>query len=83
LLIISVQGRSHKYLLHEIPTALAVELAERWLDKGDKHTPVVIGAFLLADPKGDDQEARRLFEQAADKGADVAPFLKELEDRAR
>jgi len=33
-----------------------VILAERSLDKADKQTRVVIGAFLLADPKGDDQD---------------------------
>jgi len=80
-LVIRVQGRNRKYPLYDIPTTLAVILAKRLLDKADKHTPVVIGAFLLADPKGDDQEARRLFEQAAGKGADVAPLLKELESR--
>ncbi|HUY32518.1 MAG TPA: hypothetical protein VMV69_07025 [Pirellulales bacterium] len=81
MLIVRVQGRNREYPLYEIPTKLAVMLAERWLDKGDEQTPVVIGAFLLADPKGDDQEARQLFKQAAAKGADVESLLKELDGR--
>ncbi|HVC93698.1 MAG TPA: hypothetical protein VND64_08410 [Pirellulales bacterium] len=79
LLIMRKPGRNKEYALHEIPTPLAVILAQRSLDKAHKQTPAVIGAFLLADPNGDDQEARRQLEQAAAMGADVAPLLKVLE----
>jgi hypothetical protein len=77
-LTIHVPGKNREFKLREIPTSLAVILAERWLDKADDRTPLVIGAFLLADPKGDDDQARRLFEQAA-KSVDAAPLIAELD----
>ncbi|HEV3024728.1 MAG TPA: hypothetical protein VGX76_19765 [Pirellulales bacterium] len=77
-LTIHVPGKNREFKLREIPTSLAVTLAERWLDKADDRTPLVIGAFLLADPKGDDDQARRLFEQAA-KSVDAAPLIAELD----
>jgi hypothetical protein len=51
-------------------------LAECSLDKTEKHSPVVIGAFLLADPKGDKEEALRLFPQAAADGVNVAQLVR-------
>jgi hypothetical protein len=80
-IIIRMQGTNLEYPLQEIPTALAVALAERGLDKNDRHTPVVIGAFHLIDRTGDSQEARRRFTQAAALGVDVAPLMTELERR--
>jgi len=57
-IVIRMQGTKLEYSLREIPATLAVALAERGLDKNDRHTPVVIGAFHLVDREGDSQEAR-------------------------
>ncbi|HVC92867.1 MAG TPA: hypothetical protein VND64_04205 [Pirellulales bacterium] len=80
-IVIRMQGTNLEYSLREIPTTLAVALAERALNKNDRHTPVVIGAFHLVDRQGDSQEARRRFAQAASLGVDVAVLIKELERR--
>jgi serine/threonine protein kinase len=78
---IRIRNETRAYTILEIPTELAVSLAERGLDAADDQTPVVIGAFHLVDDQGDVEEAKRRLAQAAASGVDVAPLLKELERR--
>jgi hypothetical protein len=38
-----------------------------------------LGSFLYVEPKGDHEKARRLWEDAANQGADVAKLLVQLD----
>ncbi len=78
-LSIRVEGESKEYKVEKLPTGLAYHLAERWLREGDPQTKVVLGAFLYVDPKGDHEKARRLWDEAASQGADVAKLLVQLD----
>jgi hypothetical protein len=77
-LTVHMPGKNKEFKLREFPVSLAVTLAERWLDKADDRSLLVIGVFLMVDPKGDDERARRLFDQVA-KSADAAVLIEELD----
>lgn len=78
-LTLRVGGRNREYTLATLPPKIAMYLARRWLAPDDPASDVAVAAFLMTDPKGDRQEARRLLQSAAARGIDVKPLLAELD----
>ncbi|HJT33975.1 MAG TPA: hypothetical protein VJ783_18160 [Pirellulales bacterium] len=78
-LTLRVGGRNREYTMTTLPTKIALYLARRWLAPDDPGSDVAVAAFLMTDPKGDRQEARRLLQSAAARGIDVKPLLAELD----
>lgn len=78
-LTLRVGGRNREYTLTTLPPKIALYLARRWLAPDDPASDVAVAAFLMTDPKGDRQEARRLLLSAAARGIDVKPLLAELD----
>ncbi len=78
-LSLRIEGQSKEYTVNKLPTGLAYHLAERWLREGDPQTKLILGSFLYVEPKGDQQKARQLWEEAANQGADVAKLLVQLD----
>ncbi len=83
LIIIRAAGKNREYKFPKLPSKLAEALAKRWLDKDSAVSLVVLGAFEAVDPKGDRQEARRLFERAQLGGVNAKPLLAELDARQK
>ncbi len=79
-LTLRVAGRNRTYTLQNMPTGLAFGLAQRWLDKSQGSTYLVLGAYYAVDPKNRKERARALWEQAARMGLseDVNLLLPEL-----
>lgn len=78
-LTLRVAGRNREYTLATLPPKIALYLARRWLAPDDPASDVAVAAFLMTDPKGDRQEARRLLQSAAAGGVNVKPLLAELD----
>lgn len=74
-LSVRADGQVRDYKLEKLPTNMALYLAEQWLQPNDPSSKVVLGAFLAVDPKGDRQQARVLWEEAAGQGSEVAKIL--------
>ena len=72
---IHVGGQNRHFTFRNLPSGLAVALAERWLDKTKPENKVFLGAFYAVDPKSDPQDARRLWKEASDGGIDVKDLL--------
>jgi hypothetical protein len=72
---IHVGGQNRHFTFRNLPSGLAVALAERWFDKSKPENKVFIGAFYAVDPKSDQQDARRLWKEASDGGIDVKDLL--------
>ncbi|HEX4148888.1 MAG TPA: hypothetical protein VHY20_07870, partial [Pirellulales bacterium] len=74
-LSVRADGKVADYKIEKLPTPMAIFLARQWLRKGDPASNVVMGAFLSVDPKGDRNRARKLLEDAAAQGSEVAKKL--------
>ncbi|HEX3999343.1 MAG TPA: hypothetical protein VHX65_12395 [Pirellulales bacterium] len=73
-------GNRH-FNLKELPSGLAIALANRWLDPSKPANKVFIGAFYAVDPKllGDDPEAaKRFWGEAAAAGVSDGTYLMPL-----
>lgn len=76
--VVRAAGQNRRYAVREMPTALVRAIVDQRLRKG-RDTDVLLGAFLAVDPKGDQAEARRLWQSAANSGADVSLLLQALD----
>jgi hypothetical protein len=76
-----IEGQNRRYSRTTMPVPLAMALAEKSLAK-DATSKVIVGAFLAMDAKGDRQVARRLWQDAAKAGLDVAALVPELDGAA-
>jgi hypothetical protein len=57
-------GATEEYAIDDLPTKLAVAIAEHWFDKKDPRHLLSIGAYLVVHPKGDRERAEALWLQA-------------------
>lgn len=78
---IRTAGRNLSYTLSDMPSGLAIALANHWFDEEVPSNKIYLGAFHAVDAKGDPQEARRLWQEAANAGADTTELLPFLEQR--
>ena len=78
------QGRNVKYSLADMPAGLALAIARRSVNENDAQTLVLFGACVATakdlKPMHLD-EARRYWEQAKERGADVDDLLATLTDK--
>jgi hypothetical protein len=79
LLILRVAGQNRRYTPKTMPASVVMTLASRVLKTDSAQNKVYFGAFHAVDAKGDRAEARRLWQEAAQAGVDVAVLLPELE----
>jgi hypothetical protein len=81
LLVLRIGGVNKEYKIDDLPSKLAVAIAENWFRKDDPAAKVAIGAFLVVHPKGDRDRARALWQQAQLEGLtdEVALVMPELE----
>ena len=80
-LTIRAAGRNISYTLDNLPADLAVALASRWFDAKVPANKLFLGAFHAVDPKGDIDQARRLWQEATREGASAEHLLPLLNDR--
>ncbi len=80
-LVFRSQGRNYRYLKHQIPGALALEIADLWLDSTKPSSKIITGAFIFADPHGKNTEAELLWQQAALSGVAISDILPVLKDK--
>ncbi|MFH1924063.1 MAG: hypothetical protein ABIP48_29770 [Planctomycetota bacterium] len=76
-LTIKVEGQLRTYQIDRIPSRLVQVLAGMRLAR-DPATKVLLGTYLLVDPKGDPARARQLWEEAAREGVKVENLIPEL-----
>jgi hypothetical protein len=72
---IRAAGRNLPYTLGNMPHELALLLAERWFDRAVPANKIYLGAFLAVEPKADKRQARRLWEEATQGGADAGELI--------
>jgi hypothetical protein len=82
-LIVRQSGRNRTYRVEDMPRGLAHGLAERWLNKDDAASPLILAAFHTVNPTSEAADARQLYERAAAGGlrSEVETLLPELEVR--
>jgi hypothetical protein len=69
-ILIRAAGENRRYTLKQLPSGLAMALANRWFDSKPDND-VLRGAFMFVDPKGGAAEARRLWQQAGEREASL------------
>lgn len=83
-LSVRVAGQNRTYPINDIPTGLAVAVADSWLDKKDPVSLVLKAAYVAsrndATPEQLDR-ARQWFQEAQQKGVDLLELAKVTEDR--
>jgi len=77
-LILRVTGQNRRYPILGMPHVLAAAVAEQILSKSP-NAKALRAAFLIAEPEGDANQARRLLQEAAQGGAEVDELLAELD----
>ena len=76
-----VAGQSRRYAIRELPSGLAMAIADRWFDQGAASTRVIRGALYAVDRQGEKKdEARRLWQEAELGGVQVGDLMKVLDD---
>jgi len=76
-IVIRMQGRNVRYGIADMPAGLALAMAQAWFDETPANK-VLLGAFLLADPNGNNEDARELWTKAQQQGVpmdDLLPLL--------
>ena len=63
-LVLRRAGANEEHAIDNLPTKLAVAIAENWFDKNDPRYLLSIGAYLVVHPKGDRERAEALWLQA-------------------
>jgi len=74
-LVMRIAGKNHRFYLNNIPAGLAVLIFEKEADINDPQTRVMEGAFRFVEPEGKVEDVRRLWQEAADEGADVSELM--------
>ncbi len=79
-LLIKAAGRLRSWRVEELPTSLVLAVAQQYF-REDAVKKLLIGTFLLVDPKGDPARARQLWQEAArgQTGVDVKLLMPELD----
>jgi hypothetical protein len=67
-LVLRVDGQNKTYAPSDLPPAVALVLAQKWLDKDAAETRLAIGAFQAMDRRADRTQAMAHFEAAATLG---------------
>ena len=80
LLIIRIAGTNRRYTPRDIPAGLAKALAARWLDEKAASSKVILGAFLVVDPKSTPALARREWQAAQAAGFELGDMMKVIDD---
>jgi hypothetical protein len=81
-LALFVTGSRRDYTLANLPTKVALFVAQRGANEDAPASQVCWGAFHAVDPRGDRSRARQLWESAAAAGEPVGLLLPFLEPRA-
>jgi len=76
VLTIRSSGGLRSFTAEELPTPLAVALAQRRLLEGHPDTQLHIGTFLAMDARGDRRQAQERWQQAGDRGEALMAELK-------
>jgi hypothetical protein len=76
-LVIRAAGQNHRYSIDGMPRRLADALAQQIFSKSS-NAKALRAAFLISDPDGDAEQARRLLQEASQGGAQVDELLEEL-----
>ena len=79
-LVLRYFGRNRTIKRSEIPSGLAMAIANTWFTD-DPENKVVKGALQFVDPNGRKDEARRLWQEAQAAGVDVEPLMPVLDDK--
>jgi hypothetical protein len=75
------RGRNLTYERLNIPTGLAMTIADRAWEPNGAAAKVAKGALLAVDPNGNVDQARRLWQEAALAGGEVDKLLPVLDDK--
>ncbi len=78
---IRAAGRNLTYKRMQIPTGLAIVIADRWLSDTDTTSKLIKAALLIVDPNAEPESALRLLQEAEVSGADVDELRLTLEDK--
>ena len=73
-LLIREAGKNRRYSVDQLPSRLAVAIAEHWFDERPVNK-LSLGAHYFVTPPINVAEARRLWEEAANAGVDVKGLL--------
>lgn len=68
-LILRAAGRNHEYQVDDLPSGLAVALADRWFDPNAASTKVFRGAMMAVSSEFDRADAKRVWREAAASGS--------------
>jgi hypothetical protein len=79
-MVIRISGRNRTIRRNEIPSGLAMAIANTWFDSSPQNK-VVKGAFLLVDPAGKPEDARRMWQEAQAAGVDVEMLMPVINDK--
>ena len=80
-IVLRVEGRNRRFDRNELPTKLAMALADRWFDQNASSTKVFKGAFMAVTPGYSEQQVRQLWQQAEREGTDLGDLTQVLDDR--
>jgi len=80
-LVLRVAGQNRRYRLEELPSGLAIVLADRWFDASAPSTKVFKGAFMAVDRSYTPADARRLWDEAQRAGVPLDDLLPVLDDQ--
>ena len=69
-ILIRAAGENRRYTMKQLPSGLAMALANRWFDTKPDND-VLRGAFMFVDPKGGADEAKRLWQQAGNQDSQL------------
>ena len=79
-LILRSRGRNVTYSRDSLPQELQLALADGWFDRDAVSTKVFRGAMMAVAPEFSADQARELWQQASDAGADIGDLERVLED---
>ena len=81
-IVVRMKGQNQHYDANRLPTNLAVALADRWLDKGDRNRTVFIGAYLITSAENEDIErGKQMLAKAKSEGVEAADAVLAAYDR--
>jgi hypothetical protein len=78
---IRTAGRNFSYTLTNMSPEVAVALANHWFDENVAANKIYLGTFHAVDAQGDAEEAKRLWKEATNEGADATELFSFLNDR--
>ncbi len=79
-LVLKYRGRSQTFQRDDMPSGLAMAIANTWFTD-DPANKVVKGALHLVDPKGRPEETRQWWLEAQAAGVDIESLMPVLDDK--